>query len=89
MGLRETYPFIIEKKVGENRWGDPEYAQAINVANATKLLNELADQIGFVVSDDEFIEAAEWVGARIMFDSRYHIVVSAERVGNVTELRWE
>ncbi|MFL4498422.1 hypothetical protein [Weissella sp. MSCH1] len=88
MGLRETYTLIIAKKIGENKWHDPLYAEAINMSGVDKLLDNYADQIGFTVNTDELTPNVEWVGARVIWDTRVHILTEVNTVEGVTEARW-
>lgn len=88
MGLRETYTLIIAKKIGENKWHDPLYAQAINMSGVDKLLDDYADQIGFTVNTDELTPNAEWVGARVIWDTQVHILTKVKTVDGITEARW-
>lgn len=88
MGLRETYTLIIAKKIGENKWHDPLYDQALNMSGVNKLLDKYADQIGFATDTDELTPNAEWVGARVIWENQVHILTNVKTVDGITEARW-
>lgn len=88
MGLRETYTLIIAKKIGENKWHDSLYDQALNMSGVNKLLDKYADQIGFATDTDELTPNAEWVGARVIWENQVHILTNVKTVDGITEARW-
>jgi hypothetical protein len=88
MGIRERYILIIARKIGENKWHDPIYDDPINLSGVDRLNNEYGDQIGFTVNTDELTLNAEWVGARVIWDTQVHILTKVNTVDGITEARW-